>query len=143
MQPRRIQRRRACGTLVQQSWEQERPVSAPALPTGGIRRVDWERRAPQRQAQVSTLESQAQLQPLSTSFGDALRLRADSRPVSIVELAFNVAIRTGPSAHQAKGDACSDNGSQQRRAVPFAMRVETAIDIVGIADVVLSAWMAT
>ncbi len=42
MQPRRTQRRRGRGTLVQPSWEQERPVSAPAVrpvgchPTGGL-----------------------------------------------------------------------------------------------------------
>ena len=34
-QPRRTQRRRGCGTLVQLSWEQERPVSAPAATPGG------------------------------------------------------------------------------------------------------------
>jgi hypothetical protein len=31
MQPRRTQRRRGRGTLAQPSWEQERPVSAPAV----------------------------------------------------------------------------------------------------------------
>ena len=42
MQPRRTQRRRGRGTLAQPSWEQERPVSAPAVrpggchPTGGL-----------------------------------------------------------------------------------------------------------
>jgi len=34
-QPRRTQRRRGRGTLAQPSWEQERPVSAPAVRPGG------------------------------------------------------------------------------------------------------------
>jgi hypothetical protein len=37
MQPRRTQRRRGRGTLVQPSWEQERPVSTPAARPGGCR----------------------------------------------------------------------------------------------------------
>jgi len=35
MQPRRTQRRKGRGTLAQPSWEQERPVSAPAVRSGG------------------------------------------------------------------------------------------------------------
>lgn len=34
-QPRRTQRRKGRGTLAQLSWEQERPVSAPAVRPGG------------------------------------------------------------------------------------------------------------
>ena len=34
-QPRRTQRRRGRGTLAQPSWEQERPVSAPAVRPAG------------------------------------------------------------------------------------------------------------
>jgi hypothetical protein len=39
MQPRRTQRRRGRGTLAQPSWEQERPVSAPAVRFTGCQLV--------------------------------------------------------------------------------------------------------
>ncbi len=40
-QPRRTQRRRGRGTLAQPSWEQERPVSAPAEETRGVPTRGW------------------------------------------------------------------------------------------------------
>src|SRR3981081_2313185 len=41
MQPRRTQRRRGRGTLAQPSWEQERPVSAPAVRPVGVPSGGW------------------------------------------------------------------------------------------------------
>ncbi len=59
----------------------------------------------------------------------------------IVQLALEAPIGAGPGPNQTDVNADCQHSRDQRRAVTFAVRLNAPLDIVGVTDVVLGAWM--